>query len=77
MKRIFISAVLVGLLVLSGSAALAEEKAKDKNWDFSLAPAELIPGQASRLKTFLTTWSQFLLCILKVYTGATGDFCLM
>jgi len=38
MKRIFISAVLVGLLVLSGSAALAEEKAKDKNWDFSLAP---------------------------------------
>jgi len=38
MKRIFISAVLVGLLVLSGSAAFAEEKAKDKNWDFSLAP---------------------------------------
>jgi len=38
MKRIFIPAVLVGLLVLSGSAAFAEEKAKDKNWDFSLAP---------------------------------------
>jgi len=38
MKRIFMSALVVGILVLSGSAALAEEKARDKNWDFSLAP---------------------------------------
>ena len=41
MKRILIAAVLVGLLVLSGSTALAEEKSKDKNWDFSLAPLYL------------------------------------
>jgi len=38
MKRIFMSALVVCLLVLSGSLAIAEEKARDKNWDFFLAP---------------------------------------